>query len=333
MLILGIETSCDDTAAAVVKSGSTSLSNIVYTQLIHAKYGGIVPEIASRGHIKHLNIVVRTALARAHVDIHAIDGVAVTCGPGLIGSLLVGVSFAKSLAWSMNIPLLGVNHLEGHIFACLLSGRKVTFPFVSLIVSGGHSEIVLVQDYFTYQVLGRTRDDAAGEAFDKVAKIVGLPYPGGPSVEKAARDGDPSYVQFPRAYIDPESLDFSFSGLKTAFRNYAMDHSDALTGECRRDVLASFQEAVIEVLLRKTMYAAKKARASHIVLGGGVARNTRLRTAFHDAGKREKIEIIIPAAELCTDNAAMIAAIAHYRYEGNLVSSPLDLDACPNLTL
>jgi N6-L-threonylcarbamoyladenine synthase len=333
MLILGIETSCDDTAASVVQNGRQMLSNVVYTQLIHSKYGGIVPEIASRGHMKHLNTVVRSALSQANVDIHELEGIAVTQGPGLVGSLIVGISFSKSLAWTLNIPLMGINHLEGHIFAYLLTKQEAFFPFIALVVSGGHSEITLVQDFNKYHVLGRTRDDAAGEAFDKVAKLAGLPYPGGPSVEKAAMGGDSSFKKFPRAYLEPDSFDFSFSGLKTAFRNYVMDNPGCLQDERRKDVLASFQESVVEVLTEKTVRAAVKYKVKYVVLGGGVVRNQQLKERFENKAKENRLTVVAPSPSLCTDNAAMIAAMGYYHYQTGLVSSPHLLDACPNLTL
>ncbi|HET6514059.1 MAG TPA: tRNA (adenosine(37)-N6)-threonylcarbamoyltransferase complex transferase subunit TsaD [Thermodesulfovibrionales bacterium] len=310
MLILGIDTSCDDTSAAVVGDGSRIISNIVSSQeFIHKKYGGIVPELASRRHIEMIWPVVDEALKSAQTGLDGIVAVAVCHGPGLIGSLLVGCSFAKALCFSRDIPLVAVNHLEGHVFSCFLEERRPQFPFLSLIVSGGHTSLYRVEGFGGYRELGRTRDDAAGEAYDKVSKLLGLGYPGGPVIDKLAQDGDPGAVDFPRAYL-PESLDFSFSGLKTAVVNY-MRHGRQVP---LNDFCASFQQAVVDVLVRKTEWAIRQTGIRTVTLAGGVAANSGLRERFRSMAEKGNVEIFAPSVRLCTDNAAMIAAAGYHRY-------------------
>ncbi len=307
--ILGIDSSCDDTSASVVADGSRILSNVVSSQAeIHGKYGGIVPELASRRHIEMIWPVVDEALKAASVWLEGLSGIAVCHGPGLIGSLLVGCSFAKAVAYAKGVPLIGVNHLEGHIFSVFLLDRRPSFPFLSLIVSGGHTSLVRVDGFGSYRELGRTRDDAAGEAYDKVAKLLGLGYPGGPLIDDLAGRGDPEAIPFPRALI-PGTYDFSFSGLKTAVRN----HVERSSGGPSRleDVCASFQAAVVDVLVKKTEAAVKEEGIRSIALSGGVAANRRLRAAMNEMAGRVGAELYIPPVALCTDNAAMIAAAGH----------------------
>jgi N6-L-threonylcarbamoyladenine synthase len=309
MLILGIDTSCDDTAAAVVRDGKEVVSNIVSSQNeIHARYGGIVPELASRRHIEMIVPVIDEALSTASIDFDDVDAVAVTHGPGLIGSLIVGVCFAKSISFMQNKPLVAVNHLEGHICAVFLESTP-QFPFVALIASGGHTSLYRVDGFGQYSELGRTRDDAAGEAYDKVAKLLGLGYPGGPEIERAARKGDAAAIFFPRADLG-KSFDFSFSGLKTAVSSYLKKNKNPN----KFDVAASFQSAVIDVLVGNAIAAAEKEGVRRIVLSGGVTANSALREAFSAAAAERGYELFIPSFSLCTDNAAMIAAAGHYRF-------------------
>jgi N6-L-threonylcarbamoyladenine synthase len=307
MLVLGIESSCDETAAAVVADGKM-LSNVIASQINdHSKYGGVVPEIASRKHIEAINPVVREALSDAQVTFREIEGIAVTCGPGLIGSLLIGLSTAKALAYALNIPLVGVNHLEGHIAASFLAQKAPRFPFVALVVSGGHTNVYLVRNYHNFQLLGQTRDDAAGEAFDKAAKLLNLGYPGGVVIDKLAHRGNPQAIAFPRAMKD--SLDFSFSGLKTSLLTMLKKRGCNFEKSELPDLVASYQEAIVDVLVEKTIRAAKGHDISQIVVCGGVAANGRLREKFAAGADAGKLELFIPAIILCTDNAAMIAAI------------------------
>jgi len=307
MLVLGIESSCDETAAAVV-AGGKMLSNVIASQIKdHSKYGGVVPEIASRKHIEAINPVVREALSDAQVTFREIEGIAVTCGPGLIGSLLIGLSTAKALAYALNIPLVGVNHLEGHIAASFLAEKAPRFPFVALVVSGGHTNIYLVKNYHHFQLLGQTRDDAAGEAFDMAAKLLNLGYPGGVVIDKLARNGNPQAIAFPRAMKD--SPDFSFSGLKTSLLTILKKRGRNFDKSELPDIVASYQEAIVDVLVEKTIRAAKGHDISQIVVCGGVAANGRLREKFAAGTDAGKIELFIPPIILCTDNAAMIAAI------------------------
>jgi N6-L-threonylcarbamoyladenine synthase len=343
MLILGIDTSCDDTSAAVVENGTRIISNIISSQTeIHKKYGGIVPELASRRHIEMIWPVVDEALKSAGAEFQDLDGIAVCYGPGLIGSLLVGCSFAKAICYTNSIPLVAVNHLEGHVFASFLEEPRPDFPFVALIVSGGHTSLYRVDGFGRYTELGRTRDDAAGEAYDKVSKLLGLGYPGGPVIDSLAKDGNPAAIVFPRAYL-PESLDFSFSGLKTAVLNYLRQSaaaagsrsggkpSDIKTASLP-DIAASFQAAVVDVLVRKTEWAIKKTRSGRVVISGGVAANGELRQRMQDMGKDLGAEIFTPSVPLCTDNAAMIAAAGHHHLRAGHVAG-LDLNPKAYLSL
>lgn len=336
-IILGIDTSCDDTAASVVENGTKILSNIVSNQTeIHKKYGGIVPELASRRHIEMIWPIVDEALKSSNVKLEDLSCVAICNGPGLIGSLLVGCSFAKALCYSKGIPLIAVNHLEGHIFSAFLEEPKPSFPFLALIVSGGHTCLYRVDDFGKYRELGRTRDDAAGEAYDKVAKLLGLAYPGGPIIEKLAKDGNPGAIDFPRAYL-PESFDFSFSGIKTAVLNYvkrnklgvmSRDSSRITHHALLNDIAASFQASVIDVLVKKTEWAIRKEGINRVVLTGGVAANNELRKKMKEMGDKRGMGIFIPSAYLCTDNAAMIASAGHYHLKaGNFAGLDLNPQA------
>jgi len=324
MKVLGIETSCDETAAAVVEDGTRILSSQIASQVeIHARYGGIVPEVASRQHLLAIIPILQQAMAEAGVSWGDVDGIAVTIGPGLAGSLLVGVNMAKALALAHGIPITGVNHLEGHIYANWLINRRVNFPVVCLIVSGGHSDLVLMKGHGDYVVLGRTRDDAAGEAFDKAARILGLGYPGGPAIQEAARWGTAS-LKLPRAWLKGNS-DFSFSGVKTALLRL-VEGGKVSSGA---DGATSFQEAVIDVLVTKTVAVAKEHRVKQILLAGGVASNSLLR---HWLVENSPIPVLVPEPVLCTDNAAMIAACGYYRFQAGKVDG-LDLDVVPSLRL
>ncbi|MFA6054304.1 MAG: tRNA (adenosine(37)-N6)-threonylcarbamoyltransferase complex transferase subunit TsaD [Thermodesulfovibrionales bacterium] len=342
MLILGIDTSCDDTSASVVENGTTIISNIISSQTeIHRKYGGIVPELASRRHIEMLWPVVDEALKTAGVQFKDLSGIAVCYGPGLIGSLLVGCSFAKAICYANSIPLVAVNHLEGHVFASFLEGPRPGFPFIALIVSGGHTSLYKVEGFGKYRELGRTRDDAAGEAYDKVSKLLGLGYPGGPVIDKLAKDGNPGAIDFPRAYL-PESLDFSFSGLKTAVLNYvrrssfkagvSFDSSFILHPSSLSDIAASFQAAVVDVLVRKTEWAVKKTWIKRVVMSGGVAANSELRQRMKEMGEERNAEIFMPSISLCTDNAAMIAAAGYHHLKAGQIAG-LDLNPKAYLAL
>ncbi len=314
--ILGIDSSCDDTSASVVVDGSRILSNVVSSQAeIHEKYGGIVPELASRRHIEMIWPVVDEALKMASVRLETLSGVAVCQGPGLIGSLLVGCSFAKAVAYATGLPLIGVNHLEGHIFSVFLLEQRPAFPFLSLIVSGGHTSLIRVDAFGSYRELGRTRDDAAGEAYDKVAKLLGLGYPGGPLIDELAAKGDPESIPFPRALI-PGTYDFSFSGLKTAVRNYTEKVSPDISSDrsLMQNVCASFQAAVVDVLIKKAEVAVKKEGIKSVTLTGGVAANRQLRAAMKEMAERTGIELYVPPVALCTDNAAMIAAAGYLHF-------------------
>ncbi|HLC15625.1 MAG TPA: tRNA (adenosine(37)-N6)-threonylcarbamoyltransferase complex transferase subunit TsaD [Thermodesulfovibrionia bacterium] len=316
MYILGIDTSCDDTAASVVNEDGRIVSNVVSSQNeIHVKYGGIVPELASRRHIEMIWPVVDEALKGAGIGLDDIAAVAVCQGPGLIGSLLVGVSFAKSLCYVRGIPLIAVNHLEGHILAPFLTEDKPSFPFIALIVSGGHTHLYRADDFGVYKELGRTRDDAAGEAYDKVAKLLGLPYPGGPVIDQQAKSGNPQAIAFPRAYLN-DSLDFSFSGLKTAVLNHVKAHGLSIA-----DIAASFQAAVIDVLIKKVDRAVKQEKIREVVVSGGVAANSQLREDCAHYGKKNGIRVIFPPRFLCTDNAAMIGVAGLHWFEKKAFAS------------
>lgn len=331
--ILAIETSCDETAAAVVRNGREVLANIIYSQIdLHTLYGGVVPEIASRKHIEKINQVMAQALKEAGMELSDLDAVAVTYGPGLVGPLLVGVSAAKAVSFASGLPLIGVHHIEGHISANYIEHRDLEPPFVCLVASGGHSHLVVVKDYGEYEVLGRTRDDAAGEAFDKVARAIGLGYPGGPKIDKTAKEGNPDAIAFPRAKVGDSDYDFSFSGLKSAVLNYL--NSCEMKGEsiCQADVAASFQKAVVDVLTEHSMAAVDRCGLRKFAIAGGVASNSALRLALERACEEKGIAFYRPSPILCTDNAAMIGAAAYYEYVRG-VRHGLDLNAVPNLKL
>lgn len=332
-LILGIESSCDETAAAVVKNGREVLSNVINTQIdLHKKYGGVVPEIASRKHIDNICAVVEEALAAAGVTLDDIDGVAVTYGPGLVGALLVGVSFAKAYAYAAGKPLVPVHHIKGHISANFIAHKELEPPFVCLVASGGHSHIVLAEDYTKFKILARTRDDAAGEAFDKIARVLGLGYPGGPLIDKLAREGNPDAVKFPRVRIDKDSLDFSFSGVKTAVINYLHKQEQLGIEINKADVAASFQAAVTDALVEHTVEAALGAASKIITIAGGVAANSQLRSKMTDMAAKYGISVLYPPPVLCTDNAAMIACAGYYSFlKGDFAE--LDLNAVPYLSI
>lgn len=330
-LTLGIETSCDETAASVVADGRFVMSNVISSQIdIHTAYGGVVPEIASRKHLECINDVIGKALDDAGVSPEDIDLIGVTYGPGLVGALLIGVAAAKAMAYACGIPLVGVNHMHGHIAANYLEHKELEPPFMALIVSGGHTEIVNVPDYNKCEKLGGTRDDAAGEAFDKVARVIGLGYPGGPKIDRAAREGDPDSIAFKRVYLEQGSLDFSFSGLKTQALNYLNQERQAGREIDVNNVAASFQEAVVEVIADKAVMAAERYGQKRIVMAGGVASNSRLRALMEEKAGKRGIDVLKPSPVLCTDNGAMIASAAYYAYRSG-VKPDLELDAVPGL--
>ena len=333
VLILAIESSCDETAAAVVKNGREVLSNVINTQIaIHTEYGGVVPEIASRKHIENINPVIRKALEDAGVTLDDIDAIGVTYGPGLVGALLVGVAEAKAIAFAKNKPLVGVHHIEGHISANYVENKELEPPFVALVVSGGHTHLVKVNDYGEYEIVGRTRDDAAGEAFDKVARAIGLGYPGGPKIDKLAKEGNPDAIEFPRAHVDDAPYDFSFSGIKSAVLNYI--NSANMQGKeiNHADVAASFQKAVVDALVSRAVRLAKECGMDKLAIAGGVASNSALRVAVQEECAKNNIKFYSPSPVLCTDNAAMIGAAAYYEYIKG-VRHGYDLNAVPNLKL
>lgn len=330
--ILGIESSCDETAAAVVKNGREVLSNIISSQIvIHRKYGGVVPEIASRKHIENVMPVIDEALTKAKITLEDVDAVAVTYGPGLVGALLVGLSAAKSLAWAIDKPLIGVNHLEGHVFANFLNEKDLEPPFMALVVSGGHTALLKVTGYNEFELLGQSRDDAAGEAFDKIARVMGLPYPGGPEIERLALQGNPLAIQFPKARLD-NPFEFSFSGLKSAVLNYLHNEEQAGRPVNHSDVAASFQHAVVEALCERAVYAMQHTGLKNIVLAGGVSANKVLQNTLAETMNKIGCHLVHPTPILCTDNAVMIACRGYFMYEAGLFS-PLDLNAQPNLKL
>ena len=332
MIVLGIESSCDETAAAVVDDGRRILSSVVASQDdVHAPYGGVVPELASRRHIEVIVPVVERALGEARLELRDVDGIAVTHGPGLVGSLLVGTSLAKSLAWVHGKPLVGVNHLEGHIFAAFLSDDPPEYPFLALVVSGGHTALYHARAPREYTLVGQTRDDAAGEAFDKVAKLLGLGFPGGPLIQRAAEDGDPSAVAFPPARMTDGARDFSYSGSKTSVSLYVKRHAPLSTAQVA-DVAASFQATVVRTLVRRTLDAAATLGVRRVVLTGGVAANAPLRAALAAEGAEQGVRVHIPPRQLCTDNAAMIAAAGSARLAAG-ERAPLTLNAIPDLAL
>ena len=336
MRVLAIETSCDDTGAAVLMGGRKILSNVVSSQVsIHQKYGGVVPELAARSHIEAIVPIVTEALHQAEIGLKEIDGIAVTQGPGLVGSLLVGLSFAKSLSFAAGIPFVGVNHIEGHLSAIFLEKRAPSFPFLGLVVSGGHTSLFRVDGFGRYRRLGQTRDDAAGEAFDKVAKLLNLGYPGGPIIDELSKRGDPKAIRFPRPSLGKNSFDFSFSGLKTAVVNYVKAHPQPPEGypqDLLQNIVASFQEAVIDVLVKKVLLAAQDQKLKRVVLSGGVAANHHLRERMQEEAAGQKVKLYLPSPEFCTDNAAMIGVVGSY-YLKKGVRSPYSLNAFSNLPL
>ncbi len=331
--ILAIESSCDETAAAVVKNGREVLSNVISSQIeLHKLYGGVVPEIASRKHIEKINQVIEEALDTAHMTLDDLDAIGVTYGPGLVGALLVGVAEAKAISYARGLPLVGVHHIEGHISANYIENKDLEPPFLCLVVSGGHTHLVMVRDYGEVEILGYTHDDAAGEAFDKVARAIGLGYPGGPKIDALAKEGNPEAIAFPRARIEDSPYDFSFSGVKSAVLNYL--NGCQMKGEevNRADVAASFQKAVCDVLVEHSMHAVRDYGMEKFAIAGGVASNSALREAMRQACERRHIAFYHPSPLLCTDNAAMIGAAAYYEYKKG-VRHGLDLNAVPNLKL
>ncbi len=333
LLILGIETSCDETAAAVVKDGREVLSNVISSQIaLHTLYGGVVPELASRKHIEKINQVIEEALADANVTLKDIDAIAVTYGPGLVGALLVGVSEAKAISFATGIPLVGVHHIEGHISANYIENKDLEPPFVCLVASGGHSHLVIVRDYGKYEIIGQTRDDAAGEAFDKVARAIGLGYPGGPKIDRLSKEGNPDAISFPRARIDGNEYDFSFSGLKSAVLNYLNACKMKSQAVNAADVAASFQKAVTDVLTEHSLRAVQSFGYDKFAIAGGVASNSSLRETLEAECAKRNIRFYHPSPKLCTDNGAMIASAGYYEYIRG-IRDGYDLNAVPNLKL
>ena len=331
MLILGIETSCDETAASILRDGKEILSNIVYSQEIHSQYGGVVPELASRDHLSKILPIVKRSLKDAQISLSDINAVAVTYSPGLIGSLLIGLSFAKSIAFSLNIPLIAVNHLEGHIYANFLTHAELTPPLLGLIVSGGHTDLLVIEEKGKYKLLGSTLDDACGEAFDKVANLLGLPYPGGSKLEKMAKKGNLERVHFSTGSV--KEYDFSFSGLKTAVLYYLKKLSKKEKDERKFDIAASFQETAIDMLLKKSIKAVRELKIMRLAISGGVAANERLRQKFIRRAKKEGFMVYFPQKSLCTDNAAMIAACGYEYYKKGDYFSPFSIKAKPTETI
>ena len=333
VLILAIESSCDETAAAVVKNGREVLSNVISSQIaLHTLYGGVVPEIASRKHIEKINQVIEAALSEAKVTLDDVDAIGVTYGPGLVGALLVGVAEAKAIAYAAKKPLIGVHHIEGHIAANFIEHKELEPPFLCLVVSGGHTHLVCVKDYGEFEIIGRTRDDAAGEAFDKVARAIGLGYPGGPKIDKVSKEGKPEAIVFPRAHVEDAPYDFSFSGVKSAVLNYL--NGCQMNGQSwnQADVAASFQKAVTDVLVENAMHAVEEYGLKKFAIAGGVASNSALRSAMKQACEERNIDFYYPSPIFCTDNAAMIGVAAYYEYLKGTRHS-WDLNAVPNLKL
>ncbi|MCQ4636135.1 tRNA (adenosine(37)-N6)-threonylcarbamoyltransferase complex transferase subunit TsaD [Anaerovorax odorimutans] len=333
LLTMAIESSCDETSVAIVQEGRHVLSNIIASQIkVHQVFGGVVPEIASRHHLDNINHVTDQALAEAGVTMDEVDMIGVTYGPGLVGALLIGLATAKAYALAADKPLVGVHHIQGHISANYIEHKELEPPFMALVISGGHTNIVEVTGYNECRVLGKTRDDAAGEAYDKVARVLGLGYPGGPLIDKIAKEGDPHAVEFKRVFLEKDSLDFSFSGIKTGVLNYINSEKQAGREIQVADVAASFQQAVLDVIVTKTVSAAVKMKKDKIVLAGGVAANSKLRSMMEEACKKEGLALYYPSPILCTDNAAMIGCAAYYKYKAG-VTDDLTLDAIPNLPL
>lgn len=330
MITLAIETSCDETSVAVVENGRNVLSNTISSQIeIHKRFGGVVPEVASRKHLESINKIIETSLKEASKTLEEIDNIGVVYGPGLVGALLVGISTAKAIAFATNKPLIPVNHIESHIFANFIEHKDLEPPFTCLVVSGGHTHLVYVEDYGKYELLGRTRDDAAGEAFDKVARTLGLEYPGGPIIDKLAKSGNKEAIKFPRTYLEEGTYDFSFSGLKTSVLNYINNCKQKDIEINLEDVAASFQAAVVDVLVEKSVLAAKSKGSNIIAIAGGVASNQGLRDALTKRCEKEGITLKYPSKILCTDNAAMVGCVAYYNFKRGKVAG-LDLNAVPN---
>jgi N6-L-threonylcarbamoyladenine synthase len=332
MRVLGIETSCDETAVAVLEDGQKLLSNLLASQVhLHEKFGGVVPEVAARAHVENINPLITMALTDAGMWVMDIEAVAVTVGPGLVGALLVGIAAGKAMALALGVPFIGVNHLEGHIYANFLDREPLSEPYLSFLVSGGHTMLVYVAEPHRYEVLGQTLDDAAGEAFDKIARFIGLGFPGGPAIDALAKKGDPSAIRFPRAATE-RGYDFSLSGLKTAVVRYVKDARARGEEIDAADLAASFQEAIVEVQVAKTIAAARDKGVRKIVLGGGVVANTRLRKLMAEKAKENQLELLVPPIELCTDNAAMIACAGYHRLMRG-ETTDLEVGASPNLPL
>lgn len=333
LITLAIETSCDETSVAVIQNGRKVLSNMIYSQIdIHEKFGGVVPEVASRNHVEKISQIIDSALSEAGITFDDIDMIGTTHGPGLVGALLVGLSTAKSLAYALEVPLVPVNHIEGHIFANFIEYPGLEPPFLCLVVSGGHTHLIHVRDYGDYEIMGKTRDDAAGEAYDKVARTLGLGYPGGPKIDKMAKEGNPEAIHFTRTYLEKDTFDFSFSGIKSGVLNYVNSARQKKQELNIPDIAASFQASVVDVLTTKTISAAKKAGVDKVALAGGVAANSALRTALVDKCKQEGFDFYYPSMKLCTDNAAMIGCVAYYDYlKGH--RGDLNVNAIPNLKI
>lgn len=333
VIILAIETSCDETAVSVVKNGNTVLSSLVLSQIdIHKKFGGVVPEVASRHHVESISPLIEKAIKEADIDYDDLSAVAVTKGPGLVGALLVGVSIAKAFAYSINKPLIGVNHIKGHVLSNFIAYPNLKPPFICLIVSGGHTHIVHANTYTDYQIIGKTRDDACGEAFDKVARVLGLGYPGGPKIDNIAKEGNENFIDFPKVSFDDNEFDFSFSGLKTSVINHLHKLDQNNVKYDKKDIAASFQKAAVSVLVEKSVNAAIKFSSDKLVIAGGVSANSYLRKEFEKECLNKGIKLYIPPIELCTDNASMIGAIAYFQYLNNDFSD-LDMNANPSLKI